>query len=363
MKLNQQITRLGYQGIQAHFYNAIAAACPALFKTRPYAIDIYPTQRCNLKCGYCFCAQSQAPQPELSLDQWKHIIAGGKRWLGFYAFRIFGGEPLVRKDDVLELIRFAHELSLMTTLSSNGMAIDENCVRALVANGLDLLAISLDSLHADVFDRLRGAPGTFQKVRQVINRLQGHIAIQINTLITQDNIDELPDIVRFCDANNCAVSFQGLRDQRSGVCDTDAPLWPKDRDQVDKSMATLIQMKKKGHRIANARGQLERMRAYYLDPGAFYAQKNGSCQAHRFSFRIKSDGAVSLCSCFEPVGNATEQTLREIWHSRAAADIQGRMKKCNKNCSFIRAYYYENFREKSEHFRDIFLKSGGKRNE
>ena len=67
----------------------------------PWTILLDPTSACNLHCTGCWAAE-YGNKLNLSFDEIDSIIQQGKE-LGIYMYIYTGGEPLVRKDDIIRL--------------------------------------------------------------------------------------------------------------------------------------------------------------------------------------------------------------------------------------------------------------------
>lgn len=67
----------------------------------PWAILLDPTSACNLHCTGCWAAE-YGNRLNLSFDEIDDIICQGKK-LGIYMYIYTGGEPLVRKNDIIAL--------------------------------------------------------------------------------------------------------------------------------------------------------------------------------------------------------------------------------------------------------------------
>lgn len=65
----------------------------------PWAILLDPTSACNLHCTGCWAAE-YGNRLNLSLDEMDSIVTQGKA-LGTYMYIFTGGEPLVRKKDII----------------------------------------------------------------------------------------------------------------------------------------------------------------------------------------------------------------------------------------------------------------------
>lgn len=102
------------------------------------------TQRCNLACPHCYTAAAASDQsiPELSTDQCYKIIEDIAR-LGAQIIGWTGGEPLLRKD-LEDLIAFAKSLGIRSSLTTNGLLLDESRASSLKEAGLEIVQVSLD---------------------------------------------------------------------------------------------------------------------------------------------------------------------------------------------------------------------------
>ena len=67
----------------------------------PWAILLDPTSACNLHCTGCWAAE-YGNKLNLTLDELDSIVSQGKK-LGTYMYIFTGGEPLVRKKDIISL--------------------------------------------------------------------------------------------------------------------------------------------------------------------------------------------------------------------------------------------------------------------
>ena len=69
----------------------------------PWIILMDPTSACNLHCTGCWAAE-YGNKLNLSFDDMDSIVTQGKE-LGVYFYMMTGGEPMVRKKDIIELCR------------------------------------------------------------------------------------------------------------------------------------------------------------------------------------------------------------------------------------------------------------------
>ena len=134
----------------------------------PWIILVDPTSACNLKCTGCWSAE-YGHLIQLSYEELDRIITEGEE-LGIYAWLMTGGEPLIRKADILKLAE-AHPYSSFH-IFTNGTLIDDAFCEEVVRLGNIAPSISLEGFE-EVNDLRRGN-GVFQKVMHAMDTMKKH---------------------------------------------------------------------------------------------------------------------------------------------------------------------------------------------
>lgn len=115
------------------------------------------TDRCNLRCTYCMPEEGLQwlGKPELLTDdEIVRLVRLAVTEFGVTDVRFTGGEPLLRPGLTGIVERCAAlEPRPKLSLTTNGIGL-ERTAAALKAAGLDRVNVSLDTLSADVFQRL-----------------------------------------------------------------------------------------------------------------------------------------------------------------------------------------------------------------
>ena len=124
----------------------------------PWAILLDPTSACNLHCTGCWAAE-YGNKLNLTFDEINDIIRQGKE-LGVYMYIYTGGEPLVRKKDLIRLCETHSDCQFLCF--TNATLIDEAFAGEMLRVGNFIPAISLEGDEAST-DSRRGK-GTYQKV-------------------------------------------------------------------------------------------------------------------------------------------------------------------------------------------------------
>jgi MoaA/NifB/PqqE/SkfB family radical SAM enzyme len=132
----------------------------------PWAILMDPTSSCNLGCTGCW-ATEYGDKLSMDYDTLDSIIKQGKE-LGTYMFIYSGGEPLVRKKDIIKLCE-AHD-DCMFLAFTNGTLIDETFADEMLRVKNFVPAISIEGFEEET-DGRRGK-GTYQKVIRAMEILK-----------------------------------------------------------------------------------------------------------------------------------------------------------------------------------------------
>ena len=134
----------------------------------PWLVLVDPTSACNLKCTGCWSAE-YGHLIQLSYEDLDRIVTEGEE-LGIHAWLMTGGEPLIRKKDILKLAE-AHPYSSFH-LFTNGTLIDDEFCEEVVRLGNIAPSISLEGFE-EVNDLRRGK-GVFQKVMRAMDIMKKH---------------------------------------------------------------------------------------------------------------------------------------------------------------------------------------------
>ena len=132
----------------------------------PWLILMDPTSACNLHCTGCWAAE-YGNKLNLTYEEMASVIRQG-RSLGVYFYMFTGGEPLVRKKDVIRLCDEFDDCQFLAF--TNGTLVDEAFCDEMKRVGNLMLAISLEG-DPEVNDLRRGQ-GVYGKVMHAMDLLK-----------------------------------------------------------------------------------------------------------------------------------------------------------------------------------------------
>jgi len=159
------------------------------YDDRPMQCSLYVTDQCNLDCAYCTEYDNERPHPKLDdIKAWlRHIRA-----LGTLRVALVGGEPMLHPD-IVEITRYAKELGLATSLTTNGYRLNEKRIRALEEAGLDVMQISVDRVTPNAVSRK-----CLEAVARKIELMRSStIKLHITGVICNDTQDESEGVLNY----------------------------------------------------------------------------------------------------------------------------------------------------------------------
>lgn len=154
----------------------------------PWAILLDPTSACNLHCTGCWAAE-YGNKLNLSFDEIDKIIEQGKE-LGVYMYIYTGGEPLVRKKDIIQLCEKHNDCIFLCF--TNATLIDDKFADEMLRVKNFIPAISLEGFE-EATDGRRGN-GVYQKAVAAMELLRSKkLLYGISTCYTSANYKSITD--------------------------------------------------------------------------------------------------------------------------------------------------------------------------
>lgn len=165
---------------------------------RPVGIKLELTHRCNLRCGFCYTDSPRhtlARTADLSDEQWLKI-ADEAAELATAEVVLSGGEPLLRRELVLELLGLLAGRGVGLALNTNGWFVDDAVADRLAAIEGLRVDISIDGATAALHDEARGVPGSWKRAVQATSRLLARgVRVDVVQVVTPENERALGDFL------------------------------------------------------------------------------------------------------------------------------------------------------------------------
>jgi MoaA/NifB/PqqE/SkfB family radical SAM enzyme len=265
----------------------------------PLLSFLYTDLKCNLACPYCF--SRSATTPGMSLEMAKDAVD----WLHTAGCRVLaymGGEPLIRKDLILEVTRYAARKGFFVYLATNGILLDEDLI-----DGLGQAGIATINLAVDAVDGNKGLPKYFERIKPQFEYLvqqgekYGYITF-FNINITRRNLDDvkrLTEIARdYAIATDYHISEPPLPDDPDrDHCDDGAWITEEAIADTDAVIDWLIEKNAAGYNMVNSIAHLRAMKSFIRKDLAPWP-----CRAGELTVIIRLDG--TLVPCMQLLGSS-----------------------------------------------------------
>jgi radical SAM protein with 4Fe4S-binding SPASM domain len=288
-------------------------ATPTSEKYTPLIISWNVTRKCNLKCSHCYINASTDDQKneltdELTTEQAKKLMDQIAE-VSSPMLILSGGEPLMRKD-IFELIRYGTQKGIKMAMGSNGALIDAEVAAKLKDAGIKTVSISLDSTIPDKHDEFRGVKGSWQKSINAIKALkESGILVQVNTTLTQDNYNEIDDIMNLSEkmgVENFHLFFLVTTGRGRKIADVSPAMYER---MIQENLANTNR-----HRLNVRHSCAPQFMRIAKGMNIDMRQWIRGCIAGLYYCRIFPNGEVTPCP-YLPIklGNVKEKAFKEIW--------------------------------------------------
>lgn len=168
----------------------------------PWAILMDPTSACNLKCTGCWAAD-YGNKLSMSYETLDDIIEQGKE-LGIYMYIYSGGEPMMRKKDIIRLCEKHNDCAFLAF--TNGTLIDEEFADEMLRVKNFVPAISVEGFEEET-DFRRGK-GTYKAVVDAMEILKNKkLPFGISCCYTSQNAEVMGSEEYFDDMIDKGAKF------------------------------------------------------------------------------------------------------------------------------------------------------------
>ena len=263
----------------------------------PWAILMDPTSACNLHCTGCWAAE-YGNRLNLTYEELDDIINQANE-LGTYMFLYTGGEPLVRKKDLIRLCE-AHPDCVFSSFT-NGTLIDEAFADEMLRVKNFYPAISIEGFE-EATDFRRGK-GTYQATMRAMQILkEKKLPFGVSGCYTSKNIDSISSEEFFNHLVECGAKFAWF-----------FHYMPVGNDAAVELLPTPEQREKMYNRIREYRSTKPIFTIDFQNDAKFV---NGCIAGGRNYLHINANGDIEPCAFIHySDSNIREKTLLEAYRS------------------------------------------------
>jgi MoaA/NifB/PqqE/SkfB family radical SAM enzyme len=318
------------------YFEAVPAHRAATAEADPVCLYLEVTNRCNLLCETCpRTFETLEPPADMSWSLFTRIV---DQYPNIARVVLHGvGEPMLVKD-LPRMIRHLKDRGTYVLFNTNGTLLQQKKFQGLIDCGLDELRVSLDAADRATYLKVRGKDFFQRIVRDVgkfisWQREVGATAPRVSLWLTglKETVAQLPDFVRLAAQMGVhEVHLQRLvfDDAGYGMARAESSLFEQTRAEEQAAIEAAQALGVALGVTLDASGATE--------PGLSLKRPAGdqpwsTCRRPWSLMYFTAHGRALPC-CMAPfsargydsytLGDATQQTLREIWNGAAYQDFR-----------------------------------------
>ena len=319
------------------YFESVAALRERTAESDPVCLYLEVTNRCNLLCETCpRTFETLEPPADMSWSLFTRIV---DQYPNISRVVLHGvGEPMLVKD-LPRMIRHLKDRGTYVLFNTNGTLLQQKKFQGLIDCGLDELRVSLDAADRATYLKVRGKDFFQRIVRDVgkfiaFEREVGATAPRVSLWLTglKETVAQLPDFVRLAAQMGVhEVYLQRLvfDDVGYGMARADSSLFEQTRADEQAAIEAAQAIGVEVGVTLDASGATE--------PGLSLKRQAGdqpwsTCRRPWSLMYFTAHGRALPC-CIAPfsardyatytLGDATQQSLREIWNGPAYQDFRG----------------------------------------
>ena len=304
-------------------------ASDSIATSPPVCLYLEVTNRCNLLCETCpRTFEALEPPADMSMDLFRSIVDQVPNISRVVLHGV--GEPMLVKH-LPDMIRYLKARGTHVLFNTNGTLLAPKKHREIIGTGLDELRVSLDAAEAatflkvrgkDMFDRIVKNVGAFTNLQRALGAEKPVVSLWLTGL--KETVDQLPEFVRLA----ARIGVKEVHLQRLvfdeagfGIARADNSLFESTQSEEEAIVLAATELGKSLGVLLDASGATE--------PGLSLKKQAddkpwATCRRPWSLMYFTAHGRALPC-CIAPfsargyenytLGDATQQTLREIWNS------------------------------------------------
>lgn len=308
---------------------------------RPILCYLYTEWNCNIDCHYCF--QYDNKMPGMTLETAKSSMDWLKT-LGCRVIALMGGEPLLRKDFVLEVIRYGAENGFFMYLPTNGYLMDKKFIDEVGSAGVAAINLAVDCVSPR-----KGLPKALLTIEPQFRYLveqqkkYGYILF-FNINICRNNLKDVKLLTEIAHQNHIGTDYHLIEPPKDFVKldhythhDNTLGITQDKYDDLVDLLDWLIDKQRQGWPMVNSIAHLETLKERALGHISSW-----TCRAGRNGALIRTDGTLS--PCFELMCH--DNDWGRIWEPRFTEEELEKAKEkckpvCSSTCFHTMGHYYK----------------------
>lgn len=324
----------------------------------PEEVQIYPTNKCNLKCVFCYQRLNQYDvKDEIPDKRWLEI-AEELCNIGVKKILISGGGEPLMATATLKMMKLFKLRGLHGRLINNGTLWSDETILDVINIGWDTIMFSIDSPNARTHDKLRGVKGCFDKAIQNMKRFKelknsenkSKPRVEINFVLNKLNYKEVSDMIDLasrlnldflnfepiCMNNQEASKLKLEEHERAYFLERIVPqaITLSNKLNIGTNLDTLLRIK-----VIEKAGELDNVILNNPKPSPLTKPwlLDAACFEPWLWPKIEANGEVWPCSTVPLKANIKRKSFKEVWLGEELTEfrnniVKGILSESCKNC-------------------------------
>lgn len=303
------------------------------------------THKCNAKCIHCISSAGSSRDLELTTkeslnlcDQLAEFVDG---------IHLLGGEVFLRKD-WKQIVERIHKHGIKFSIVSNGIALTRDNIKYLKDMGISNIGVSIDAGTAEVNDYIRGVPGLYNRVFEVMNILEEEeVDFTVISTFNRLNIHQA-DLMLGNMINSPAKVWQVQNAVAHGRMEKDLSV-TEIEFYILGLFLSISRIKIPNELLFIAAGHDMGYFSKVIPHYTVFDEWTG-CHAGKYTFGISSNGDIQGCLCMMSaeefvLGNIRKNSIKKIYESQDFCNwnknevkyksLSGFCKECEHHCKCL----------------------------
>jgi len=343
-------------------------------KISPWVVEFQPTDRCNIKCRFCWRNYYSRPRIELPHKKWLEITHDACE-MGVKRITIAGGgEPLVRLKTSLAIMEETKMYDVEGCLETNGTLFTKNSVKRMVEIGWDSIGFSVNGANPETDDFIRGRKGVFNRTMNWIKEINhwkeklgsSKPLLKFHTVLTKYSYDQVDEFVKL--AHELKLEMVLFKMVNEDYSDPKNFISKKHVSALNSSVQKTKELAKSWNIETKFEFSMDDIMKH-VGLGGDDKELNGGgkkidvpCPKPFSELVILSDGTTNPCciicegkfkpnaaetGVFKALENISNKSLNEVWYSKTFGRMREIMKKgqlpkyCSSYCTLDMLYRRE----------------------
>lgn len=283
------------------------------------------TNECNYGCKYCvFASTGRKPAGELTTQEiFKALEQLSSE--NFTHIKFTGGEPFLR-DDMIDILKYAHHLGIHCDISTNASRITEEIAYELSLLPLEFIHVSLDGHDLTTHEAVRGKKSFWPTIKGIELLRKYGLKIRIGCVIHQFNEHKLFEMAQLSSVLEAEVLVFSLMEPIGRLRGKTTGLATLPITTLSKTINT-IRLSYPHIKISHNLESFQSVSIKDIGKKPALINNTASCPGGKQFLFINSLGEVSPCTWVSENrqeyvgGKITQFSLKEILNSKPINDL------------------------------------------